>query len=62
MTIDELFGKLLLLREMLAGERYVSPPGDPLFEVEADDEGDDFYFDEEEPVSTQLSRVGQPFG
>ncbi|MBY3246009.1 DUF4263 domain-containing protein [Rhizobium laguerreae] len=59
-TFDELFGKLLLLREMLTGERYVSPIDDgdddidPMFEVDADDEGDDAYVDEEEPVSRRL--------
>lgn len=53
-TFDELFGKLLLLREMLTGERYVSPeeddpegPEDP-FEQEPDEEDDDPEFAEGE--------------
>lgn len=47
-TFDELFGKLLLLREMLTGERYVSPleddegeePDYPSLE-DPDENGDD---------------------
>lgn len=55
-TFDELFGKLLLLREMLTGERYVSPiddeedDGEPPFEIDADDEEDESEFDEEEII------------
>ena len=47
-TFDELFGKLLLLREMLTGERYVSPIEDDeqeepnyLYQVDPDEEEDD---------------------
>ncbi len=58
-TFDELFGKLLLLREMLTGERYVSPPDDEddlddldaLFELEPDEEDDDPDFSEVENSS-----------
>jgi len=47
-TFDELFGKLLLLREMLTGERYVSPIEDDeqeepayLYQTDLDEDEDD---------------------
>jgi hypothetical protein len=50
-TFDELFGKLLLLREMLTGERYVSPledddeeETDDLYREDPDEDGDDQEF------------------
>lgn len=52
-TFDELLGKLVLLREMLSGERYVSPPSeeddlDDLFELEPDEADDEPDFGEGE--------------